>query len=395
MLKNLIIISVSPIAIIFRLFNFRFLDVCHKDAIGHLTIEPFFYLNEYKNTEFSKFKVILAISNKKIFNLFPKKISANKTILQYWKQYFIVISSPFLNILLTPIKKNPLVRINLRPYISDYWTNSKIFDIINRDNSPKYFFKLKKDQTKEKYLLSKLGIPKGAWYVCFACREPGYYTQSNINNTKCRCSDPKHLELAFHEIIKRGGWIIRLGSSKMEPLPKNLLKFKKVIDYPKTEFVSDPMDVFLSATCRFFIGSSSGLLGLPLVFNVPLLLVNTIPICHSSFNKQDLVIFKLYQSKKIKKNIPFPEIVKTPSANYTKDKEFENDGIKLLENSPEELRDATIEMLNRLEGIQKYSEYEEKLQNKMLSLFKPNNFCYKTPVRFASSFLKKYSHLLE
>ncbi len=394
MFKNIIIIIFSPIALIFKLLNFRFLDISYVDALGHITIEPFFYLQEFNHNKSSKPKVILAIPDKKLFKLFPKKIAPNKIILQYWKQYFIVISSPLLNILLTPIKKNPLVNIYLRHYISNYWNRSKIFDIINKNN-PSYFLKLKKDQTKEKATLSKLGIPKDAWYVCFACRQPGYYDQNNINNTKCRCSDPKNLELAFKEIIKRGGWVIRLGSEHMSPLPKNILNLQKVIDYPKTSFHSQSMDVFLGATCRFFIGSSSGLLGIPLIFNVPLLLVNTIPICHSSFNKQDLVIFKLYRSKKTKKLIPFPEILNASYANHTTDNEFNEHDIELIENSPEELRDATIEMLNRLEGNQKYSKYEEKLQKKMLSLFKPNNFCYKTPVRFATSFLKKYSYLLE
>ncbi|NGX53119.1 MAG: hypothetical protein KR126chlam5_01432, partial [Candidatus Anoxychlamydiales bacterium] len=93
MFKNLIIFSFSPIAFIFRLLNYRFLDIPHKNALGHITIEPFFYLNDHNRNKLSKFKIVLAIANKKLFTLFPKKISPNKTILQYWKQYFIVISS--------------------------------------------------------------------------------------------------------------------------------------------------------------------------------------------------------------------------------------------------------------------------------------------------------------
>ena len=51
-------------------------------------------------------------------------------------------------------------------------------------------------------------------------------------------------------------------------------------------------------------------------------------------------------------------------ASYAMDtKLYESSNIELQENNPEELKDLTIEMIDRLEGNLTFSEEDEKLQN--------------------------------
>ena len=69
---------------------------------------------------------------------------------------------------------------------------------------------------------------------------------------------------AIREVIARGGYIIRLGDSSMRPLPKE----KGIVDYALSNAKSEFMDLFLCSTCKFFIGTNSGLGLVPPIFGV-------------------------------------------------------------------------------------------------------------------------------
>ncbi|HYA19850.1 MAG TPA: hypothetical protein VEG25_04290, partial [Burkholderiales bacterium] len=63
-------------------------------------------------------------------------------------------------------------------------------------------------------------------------------------------------------------------------------------------------------------------------------------------------------------------------------------------NSPEDILDLTVEMLDRLDGRQdKYRDYV-KLQEAFARLLKPQHYGYGTPAHIGGLFLTKHRELL-
>jgi hypothetical protein len=67
-------------------------------------------------------------------------------------------------------------------------------------------------------------------------------------------------------------------------------------------------------------------------------------------------------------------------------------GIKFVDNTPEEINDVVIEMLDRLEGKLKYSDKDTELQERFASL--SSRHASKANARIGRDFLRKWEHLL-
>ena len=91
----------------------------------------------------------------------------------------------------------------------------------------------------------------------------------------------------------------------------------------------------------------------------------------------------------------FREILDSDVAKYATNEQYEKAGLKVVENTPEEILDLAIEMNKSVDGTIKYSEEDEKLQKKFKSLFKPHHVGYDTPARIGTEFLKKNKELLK
>jgi len=156
------------------------------------------------------------------------------------------------------------------------------------------------------------------------------------------------------------------------------------------------MDIFLSARCKFFIGCSSGLRILAGAFGTRSVCVNTCaPFSEILvYGPEDLGIPKLIWSIKDERYLSFKEILSSPVANFYEDRVFAANNLRLVENSPEDIKDVVVEMLDRLEGKVEYSEEDERLQSQVKSLMNPTHYSYGAISRVGRSFLKKYGNLL-
>ncbi len=119
--------------------------------------------------------------------------------------------------------------------------------------------------------LRRLGFPSDAWYVGLHVREGGFHGDHADTNEHRRADIEDYFE-AIEEITSRGGWVIRLGDSSTTPLPE----MANVIDYAHSREKSELVDIFLLATSRFIIGTTSGLSTVAMSFGTPMLLVNCI-----------------------------------------------------------------------------------------------------------------------
>lgn len=150
------------------------------------------------------------------------------------------------------------------------------------------------------------------------------------------------------------------------------------------------MDVYLAAKCRFVIGNLSGLTDLPRVFGVPCVLVNIVPFGFLTPRGQALHVFKLLASKKTGKLIPFTQCLQSLLSFSSEDEDYREFGIELIENTAEEIRDVTIEMLDRFDSRLSYSKEDDELQAEFLSLMNSYNLGYGASARIGRNFLRKY-----
>ncbi|NJL57442.1 TIGR04372 family glycosyltransferase [bacterium] len=70
-------------------------------------------------------------------------------------------------------------------------------------------------------------------------------------------------------------------------------------------------------------------------------------------------------------------------------------GVKLVDNTPEEINDLVLEMLDRLDGTFEYTEEDKSLHQQFSNLLSSSSqFSCGTNSRIGRNFLRKYKNLL-
>jgi putative glycosyltransferase (TIGR04372 family) len=128
-----------------------------------------------------------------------------------------------------------------------------------------------------------------------------------------------------------------------------------VVDYALSEKKSDWMDVFLTANCRFLVATNSALFQMAMSFGVPTVATNWFPLSSFPMQAGDIVVPKLIRGTDGDRFLAFDEMLALPrdvwSGYY-----LEQKGLKVVDNSPEDIVAAVEEMLGRLDGTWKSSE---------------------------------------
>jgi putative glycosyltransferase (TIGR04372 family) len=170
---------------------------------------------------------------------------------------------------------------------------------------------------------------------------------------------------------------------------------KGVIDYVHSDFVSDWMDVFLCARCRFFLGNGSGLCAVSMVFGAPCALAHLTPMeAPYAWTPFDVTIPKLLADAS-GKTMNIREVLNSPIAAYRFTPQFKAAGITHIDNTAEEVRDLALEMMDRLEGKAVYTAEDERLQRTFRSLLRPEHYCYGAVGRIGRDFLRQHAELFD
>jgi len=376
---QLILFCLAPF---FWVMKIRFLPVNYA-AIGHLAGELDCYIKEGVLGLRSPYKPVMLI---------PGKDVANTHLLNYWKKYIRIIDNTALFSLLWPaLRRNRLISYNVEKYFFGRFTGSSFPQIQKKYyGRPPVLSLFDSDRERGWAELRKIGVPEGAWFVCVHCRENGYGYQKN--KYLMRDNNVANYLPAMREIVDRGGWVIRVGDATMT----SIAKAKNIIDYAHMDIKSEWMDVFLAASCRFFLGSGSGLVVMANVFGVRSVTTNTagpfsvvLP-----YGPEDIGIPKLIWSEKEERYLSFREILASSIGNFYEDHSFAANSVRAVENSPEDIKEVAIEMLERMEGRLKYSQDDERLQARFKSQMNPTHFSYGAISRVGRDFLRKYEYLL-
>ncbi len=323
----------------------------------------------------------------------------NLHFLNYWREYVTVITDPTAVEKLLPLARyleDPLglgviCNENLMFHPS---AAAMLYKQWEEEKRPPLLKLSQNDYERGWDRLETMGVPKGSWFVGLHVREAGFKDGEGIQDL-FRNADIGTYLLAVKSIVDRGGWVIRMGNPTMKRLPV----MEHVIDYANSEFRSDWMDVFLCAESRFFINNSSGLGAVAATFGVPYVLTNFLPTCALLFSSQDLFIPKLCRSLESLQYMSFEGLMSPPVSTNVMQHQFDNMGIGVVENSPEEINDLITEMLDRLDGRLVYSAEDERLQERFKDLTAEKGTMYGLedfPIncRIGRGFLRKYVSLL-
>lgn len=318
---------------------------------------------------------------------------ANRCLMNYWRRYIHVISHPLLFYFLFPFAK-------LLEYNTAYVTLPN-GQLVHKSQATVAVQKQWETEGRHPLLklspldcergwdcLHKLGIPEGAWFVCLHVREPGFLKEGDNPHHAYRNADVESYFLAVKTIVERGGWVVRMGDPTMKPLPP----MEHVIDYAHSNIRSDWMDIFCCAQCHFLLGTTSGLFLVSFVFGIPCALTNFMPMSERAWSGRDIFIPKLYWSAFEDRYLTFEEALAPPLRHCYDGKIITSLGVRLVDNSPEEIKEVVEEMIDRMDGNLNYTSEDERLQKKFNSLVTYES--YGVASRIGRNFLRKYARLL-
>lgn len=231
-------------------------------------------------------------------------------------------------------------------------------------------------------LFNTFDIPMDAWFVSLHVRSDQVSRLSDgSRNAGIEAYFP-----AIKAITDRGGWVIRMGDAGMPKLPP----MPGVVDYAHSVLKSDWMDVFLWGASRFFVGTNSGPIFIPPCFGVPVVATNWMPFGIPDLFINSLCTHKHYWSDLEGRMLTYAEVVASNLGYTNAPNLIEGRGVRLVENTSEELLEVVLEMLDRVEGLAAYSEADHQLQARFDAV--PGKLA--GVGRIGRAFLARYAHLL-
>jgi putative glycosyltransferase (TIGR04372 family) len=303
---------------------------------------------------------------------------SNPAYARYWQKHFRFITEPRTIAQLAPLA-DPLQPETCAVGRGDLQLR---WEAENRDP----LLSLSDEHREQGYrLLRELGVPDGVWFVGLHVREASS-KQERVPNL--RNADILTYRLAVEEIAKRGGWVLRMGDPSMRPLPA----WPSTIDYVHSGRQTDWMDVFLWAEGRFFIATASGPQLIPTTFGKPVAVTNYGSLARFYCVGGDIMLPKQYWHEKERRYLTIAERMNdTYGVWETIDASghlFDSAGIRIIDNSPTQLRELVVEMMDRLQGRHVETEQERAFQARFSELAIAQNLY---PVKIARAFLSRLS----
>ena len=210
-------------------------------------------------------------------------------------------------------------------------------------------------------------------FVCIAVRDSSYkrdqFANRDIAKDDYRNNNISNFCHVAERLVSDGYLVFRMGAKVERPFEVDM---PGVFDYASNGMRTDFLDIFLSANCEIFISTVLGIDSIPEIFRVPRVLTNYIPIANfGKYGPQDLIIPKQYWIENESRFMSFSEIVASKDAvgSCTSSYEYQRAGLKLIENTPQEITLATQEVLTRKNGTWQTTDEAVMLQQKFWALY--------------------------
>jgi putative glycosyltransferase (TIGR04372 family) len=284
--------------------------------------------------------------------LAPENKISNRAYLDYWEQHLTIVHDDDLVDDLFPYQR--LIGDNFMAYpgeggTAEPWTRAAARAQIawSEQRRDPLLSLTASDMQTGRAALTALGVPAGAWYVGLHVREGSYHGESSGGMSTHRNARIEDYFPAINAITDRGGYVIRLGDNSMQPLPE----MPGVVDYALSAQKSPQADIFFCATCRFIIGTTSGLTTAALSFGTPMLLVNCISNDWQLWSGDTDFIVKPVRDIRGKRTLSFAETYVQPVQGYLINAlVMRRHGLEAIPNTPEEIESAVVYKIGRLDG---------------------------------------------
>jgi putative glycosyltransferase (TIGR04372 family) len=264
------------------------------------------------------------------------------------------------------------------------------------DDAPPLMFFTIKEMDRGQALLRAMGIPAESPFVCFNSSDNSFLKTAvpgqDWGYHDYRDSDIDSYVLAIKELVARGYYCIRMGKTVHKPFA---WKDAHVIDYAMSPWRSDFADLYLISRCHLNIGDTNGLNSVAWAFRKPWVSLNMIPVIAApDWSRIHTIIFKKVRAMRENRLLNFKEMIAWDSRQYAFSEGYRKSGFEIIDNSPEEIRDAVIEMEERVRGCWQTNEEYEQLQQKFCLLWQvdPRNRVFRS--RVGSKFLFSHQELL-
>ena len=219
--------------------------------------------------------------------------------------------------------------------------------------------------------LAEMGINESDRFVCFIVRDSAYtkkvFPGKDLSYHDYRNCDVDDYVLGAEALADRGLFVLRMGSVVSKPLVSN---HPRVIDYANSKLRTEFMDVFVGARCEFCVSDGLGFYAIPAAFRRPNAYVNYSPFhMFYSSRKCDLGIAKTLKDSVTNKRLSLSEMKMRGVAGLSQTEHFEKARVSVSSNTPEEIRDLMLEMLDRIEGKWQTEVGDEELQSNFWQKF--------------------------
>lgn len=390
-IQKVLLVLCIPIAIAIRLLRpfvvIRFAHLC-TTRIGHFTINTEVYLCERD----------AGMHGRRFLDVFYytyRDSFCNLQLKKMWDRTLTI--SRFASLVDKSSRLMPGSKKHMIP-----WRVGGDRDVHNLlVRTPPHLTFIAEEEAQGEVAMRKLGIAKGFPFVCIIARDPVYLDKFYPADSSAQdwryhnyrdCSI-KNFLLAADNLTQRGSYVVRMGSVVKEALKT---ENPKIINYATNGSRTEFLDIYLGAKCKFFITASAGMAGIPIVFRRPVAFVNQIPL-EGVWTSSDnyISIFKKLWLRKERRFMSFQEILDRGAGRFLFSQQYEELGVDIIENTPEEIEGLAIEMDERLDGTWVTKDEDEYLQQKFWSIFPSNNDWHgKVLGRIGADFLRKNKELL-
>ena len=233
------------------------------------------------------------------------------------------------------------------------------------------------------------GVPEDAWFAALHVREAGYHDESGWAYNQHRNSRLEDYVPAIEAITQRGGWVVRIGDPSMTPLPV----MENVIDYAVAEERAPELDLYFCAAARFMVAVVSGGMAVASVFGTPVLGVDAFPPGSYPYSGRDFYIHKRRRRRDTEEFLDAAEMLEPPRRLMQSPRFFHDQGLDVVANTAEDILDAVVEMMARLDGTFEMTEQDRADVDRYREMTDYPNI--PPPPAPATSFLRRYRDLIE
>jgi putative glycosyltransferase (TIGR04372 family) len=220
---------------------------------------------------------------------------------------------------------------------------AELVEALANDAQPKTFQVPEEMRARADPVFTRLGIGSVDKVVAFHARTAGTHAIAPYHDY--RNARLENFEPLLRHLLNEGYWVIRLGDREAPPMP---FAHARLVDLPRLPDYRDFLDVAVAGRAEFAVVCDSGPEAICRILGTPILRVNCAVTHHVWLGQDDLLMLKTYRDRRQGRALGYREILARGLSCVTSVQDLERHDVDFLENTPDELLAAGIEMIERL-----------------------------------------------